>query len=175
MIAFDLPPLWLPPKPAIIRPAEYRATFPMPFFSPTGGETVISTADADGTNIWSNFTCFNRSLAIPNGVTVTKIGIYSTASVTANLKLAERTGVGAYTIGTSESFAHPGGGWADLTLSVPVLTTSADFFAGSYMNGSRSDLTGQLRSFKTGDLSGSQTGFTENSGLTPAMRVTYTS
>jgi hypothetical protein len=121
----------------------------------------------------------DRTWSVTNGQTVVSIGAYTTAARTLTMKLFLRNSAGNYDVVVSQSFSHPGGGWADLTLSSPFAvpgtgTYYAGFFApsGASIDSSAGAIA---RSFKSGDITGTgQTGFTEDAtGTTLASRVTY--
>jgi hypothetical protein len=66
-----------------------------------------------------NHTIVDRSVTLPAGATVTALGIYSTAAKTYDLKIGCEISASSYEVLLSQSFAHPGGGWADTTLAAP--------------------------------------------------------
>lgn len=128
-----------------------------------GGSSALSH-----TMIW-------RGTAVPNGATVTKIGVYLNNASTIKVKVVERTAAETFTILGSESHSHPGGGWSDRTLVSPItVAASGDFYIGYYVNATEEWNTTILRSYKSGDVTGSaQTGFTEDIGVYPPVRFTY--
>jgi hypothetical protein len=124
----------------------------------------------------SALTVFDRSWTVPNGKTVTSIGIYSGAAQTFSVKIVQRTAAGVYTVIGSESFSHPGGGWADHTLTAPInIPATGTYYAAEYQASGNIEYNASTsRGFNTagGDMAGSGVACTENSGNCPGLRVT---
>lgn len=71
MITIDMPPrLWLPPKPAIVRPAEKRASF-LPGSFPAGAiaATAPQPLTVQATNTSTSGSGTSHSVALPAGIT----------------------------------------------------------------------------------------------------------
>ncbi len=80
-----------------------------------------------------NISNFDRSFAIPNSKTVNAISVYSTASGTIYVKIAEEISSAEFDIDVSESFSHGGTGWERHDLSTPyAVPSSGTYRAGEY-------------------------------------------
>lgn len=96
-------------------------------------ETVVTIGSVSTSAALGGNTAFDRSTAVPNGITITKIGVYSTAARTVNAKIARRNSATSIDIVVDQSFAHPGGGWADVTLTSPyVVPPTGSYYIGAY-------------------------------------------
>lgn len=142
-----------------------------------GVTTVTINSGVSGTT--TGFTLIDRTTALLNGITVYKIGVYSTAAATIKVKIYERLTATTGTVVVDQSFSHPGGGWADCTLSSPYsVPGSGTFYLGAYTAGNVDLLTTNVtRTFKSGDVTGSASGMSEDTGAgrTYAMRYSHSS
>ena len=143
----------------------------------TGGSA--SSGDPTGTTSYgAQYTVFNYTFALTNGNTVSEIGVYSTVAGTFQVKIAKRNSAGNYDVVYTESFAHPGGGWANKTITTPyAIPGSGSYHLGisfTSSNWSAIHTRAENRAYKTGDQ-GVATGvsFTEGGSDSPAMRVVY--
>jgi len=135
-----------------------------------------TSATPSSPNTLAGNTMFAREWAINNGATINTIGIFSNSAATITMKIALRDSATQYTVVVSESFSHPGGGWADKTLSTPyTVPGSGTYHAGAYSAATVEGNTTTARAYKlNGDYTGTITGMTEDSSNTPAMRVSGT-
>ncbi|WP_319583953.1 hypothetical protein [uncultured Pseudodesulfovibrio sp.] len=134
-----------------------------------------STATGERDDSIVGRTHVDRTYAIDNGATVSKLGYYSTIARTIKLKVVQRTDAGAYTVVRDEEFSHTGSGWEDFALSSPyTVPASGTFHAGAYADGVAlmvSTSTG-LRAVYTGDATGSVS-MAEATDIVARTRVTY--
>jgi len=80
----------------------------------------LTTGGSGYTNngTWAaNQTAIDRNYALPSGVTVDKIGVYSTSALSVTVKVALENSSTNYTIVVSQTFPHTGSGWEDFSLS----------------------------------------------------------
>jgi hypothetical protein len=165
----------------------------------TGGATNLDTGTAGllkpsktGTTVTINgfnndasqgaaLTMVDRSTAVLNSVTISRIGAYSTVAATLTLKVVKRNSSSNFDIVYSQTVSHPGGSFVDFDLTTPyaVPATGTYYLAEYNPNGSMSNcpLTamGQARAYKSGDITGSgQSGFTEDTGQAQPLRYTHT-
>jgi hypothetical protein len=123
------------------------------------------------------YTIFDLTAAIGNGRTVASIGYYATSPETAKVKIGLRNSAGNFTIVADQSVSHPGGGWADFTLSSPYAVTGTAYYLAKANTGNTgtNDVTGTVaRALLTGDQTGGPTGgYTENSSLAFPLRYSY--
>lgn len=136
-----------------------------------GGYTI------DGSQSSGGYTYVDRSWAVNNSSTVTKIGVYSTDAQSFNVKLVLRNSATDYDVVVSETLSHGGTGWEDLTLSSPYeVSASGDYYAGCYSSSTfnRSVETG-ARTYFTGDTTGDTNNPTSESSSSQnvPVRVTY--
>lgn len=120
-------------------------------------------------------TYVNETTALTNGVTYEKIGVYADAASTWTMKIVKRNSSTSVDVVVSQSFSHPGGGWADLTLSSPyTVPGSGTYYVGGYLatNISISFNTSQMRLTTASDITGSGQAVTEASGSPPSFRAT---
>jgi hypothetical protein len=147
------------------------------------GPAIVPTTTQIGSNPTSSislsggYVVIDRSVALTTGWMLTKIGIYLSGAQTVTLKVAKRNSSGNYDFPVSQSLVHPGGGWADLTLSSPYTVPSGgNYYVAVYANGTVNlGATAALRAYKTpGDATGSGVaGFTEDTATLPVMRVVH--
>lgn len=142
----------------------------------TDGTAQASTSTPAGAMANATYTIVNRDLTLTNNATVTQVGVYSTSAVTIDVKIVKRNSAGNYDVVVSQSFSHPGTGWADLTLSSPyVVPASGTYHLGAYSASNFTTLSA-ARAYKAGNtgVSSSNT-FTEDTNDAPGMRYTYVS
>jgi hypothetical protein len=145
-----------------------------------GGTTVqINGFDSDLSK-GSNFTFVDRTTAVSNSVVVFKIGIYNTsAGRTFVAKILKRNSSTNFDVVASQSFVHPGGGWADVTLTSPyTVPGTGAYYLGAYTVAGTYSATvaTNARSYISSEATGSGvTGWTEDSnGTNEPMRYTHT-
>lgn len=98
--------------------------------------TASSTGSGGSYNNTST-TVVDRNTTVPNSVTVTALGAYQTSAGTITLKLLKRTSAGVYDVVVSQVFAHPGGGWASVTLTTPYnVPATGTYMIGAWYNAS---------------------------------------
>ena len=143
----------------------------------SAGGTEGNAASPSGTIALGDFTYVDRSWQVDNDSTVVSMDVFSAAAGTFQCKLLLRTGAGNYDVVVSESFSHPGGGWATHELSSPfAVPASGTYYAGGRCStGGNGRIDGSpARSYKSGDVTGNgQTGFTEDANFVMGVRVTY--
>jgi hypothetical protein len=143
------------------------------YILPTATTTTVRAAGATGGD--NGYTLVDRDVVVTNGAIVTTVGLSSTSAITVVLKILLRTGVGNYDVVVSQSVSHPGGGFADFTLSSPyTVPGSGNYYLGFYATTApTNESTGTARSFKLADQTGAGlTGFTEDTGASAGMRYT---
>ena len=149
---------------------------PAPAPAPPPGGIVYSAATPTATATpAAGYTYVDRSFTIPAGVMIAKLGLYSVNAATVAVKLVARVGSGVYDVLASEAFAHPGGGWADHTLSAPVtLPANGVYHAAFHLAAGNTAKFNQgvARAYYLGDASGPGVTFTEDSAGVPALRAT---
>ncbi|MET4371580.1 hypothetical protein ABIA99_004279 [Bradyrhizobium sp. LB12.1] len=142
---------------------------------------TTTTIDAPSTTITSlsTFTMVDLTTALVAGAVVSSVGIYSAAVGTFKAKIVKRNSAGNFDVVADQSFAHPGTGWADATLTSPytVPGTGSYYLAAANITVSAVvNFTASVsRAYKASDITGTgQTGFTEDSGngVMP-LRYTY--
>ena len=116
----------------------------------------------------------NKDVRLPNGVTFTKLGVYSAAR-TISLKIVKDLGGQSYDVLVSETFAHAGGGWQDVDLSTPFeVPATGDYYIGYFFeSGTINYLTGVDRAYIWDDADplGVYNNFAENNGTTGSVRA----
>lgn len=146
--------------------------------------TITSGSDSSSpptetTSDLGSLTIWDRGWSLVNGETVDKIGLFSADAFEVTFVIVQRNSATSYTAVFTESFAHPGGGWADLLLASPyTVPSSGTFHVGVYtVSPNRYPVNlGGARGFNAaGVLSGTDTSCTENTGNTPALRAYYAS
>lgn len=137
--------------------------------------TSGSTTPANGPFTGFNGTTYiNNTTALVNGSTYTKIGVYANAASTWTMKIVKRNSSTSVDVVVSQSFSHPGGGWADLTLSSPyTVPGSGAYYVGGYLatDISISVNSSQTRAVAGSDIAGSGQAVTEASGSPPSFRA----
>lgn len=128
-----------------------------------------------GSTAWGDITYFDRSWQADANSTVFKIAVHSATGGTFTLKIAERTGAGNYTVLRSQSITHGGTGMEEITLVDPFEVPASGLFnIGAHINVTTAGSPSSSRAFKAGNVGlGAQTGFTEDTNVLPAVRVTY--
>jgi hypothetical protein len=131
-----------------------------------------TTAGTPSSSVGFNGTFFDRSIQIPNNSIVWRVGAHCTAATTITFKIGERTGAGNYTINVSEAFSHGGTGMEYFDLTTPYrVPSTGTHYPGYFLNASSAFIASVLRAFKTGNLTGVQTGFTESSN--PLLQASF--
>ncbi|WP_018900432.1 hypothetical protein [Rhizobium sp. 2MFCol3.1] len=134
------------------------------WFSPAND---ISAAAAPNTTApISNITVFNRDVAISNGRTVLGLLLNSSVAGSYSLKIAQRTAAGAYNIVYNQVVSHPGGAVLYSLTTPYTVPASGTFYMGASSPLSNPQFIAlSSRAYKTGDLTGAQTGFTEDANV----------
>ncbi|MCV9937686.1 hypothetical protein OIU35_15130 [Boseaceae bacterium BT-24-1] len=144
----------------------------------TTGATSGGSATPGGSSSFTGLIIGDRGWSVTNGKTVTKIGMHSsTAHTDAKVGIVRRDSAGNYTIiGAFESFSHPGSGWADKTLSSPIVIPATGTFYAVVFSGSTgpwSSASSSRMFIASSASSGTLPGVTEDTGNTVATRVEY--
>ncbi|QIG67840.1 concanavalin A-like lectin/glucanase protein [Rhizobium phage RHph_Y60] len=147
------------------------------WFIPTGSQiTSAPTSENTGTQS-STYTIVDRSLSIPNNITVVSVGIYCSAAISATFKIVRRTAAGTYDVLATYPFSHPGGGWYDYVLPTPYLTpTTGTLMPAVVMAASVTmNIYSATRAYKLGDqaVANGVTGWTEDTSTVGLMRLSY--
>jgi hypothetical protein len=147
--------------------------------------SFTSGSTQENTNTWADnqlaggITFMDRTFALNNGQSVTKIGTKNGAAESYTFKIFKRNSPGNYDVVRSESgFTHGGGGdvFELFTLASPYAVPSdgalyyAGFFSASTVGGTTGSFT---RGFAAGDITGNGQSFTEDTAQAPAMSVEY--
>lgn len=142
---------------------------------PTSGTIVQVGTPAGLIGFTNTFTTIDRWHALPNGATVTRLGIYQTNARNFSLVLARENAGGSYDILVNVPINHPGGGNAFVLLS-PAFVVPA---SGVIRIGAFNNVTGQHdatdvsppRAWKVGNQTGSgTTGWTADFGYAWPLR-----
>lgn len=138
-------------------------------------ETILSGV-APGTienQSWSH-TFVDRSVVIPNGAVVSKLGIYRISAGTVSVKIARETSSTTYDILITESFSHPGGGMVDFTLSSPfTVPETGTHRLSCHAVAPQTQSSSAARATKSGNVTGTgQGGFSVTTAPLVAMRAT---
>ncbi|MBW9113164.1 LamG domain-containing protein [Rhizobium cauense] len=154
-------------------------------FSPAVTGVVWGTVNPVGAAPWPSqgYTVVNRDVSLGPGLTIQKIGYYSTVACTGKLKLVQADSTTQYDILYDVAFVHPGNGWLDVTLPVPfTLPSTAPIlymaaFVSAVPGGSTAPAGAAQMAYKIGDQSvgNDNAGFTlaaAGAGVFP-LRVSY--
>jgi hypothetical protein len=144
-------------------------------YSPSPTETTTTLNNQSSSGGFGNFTYIDRSASITNNISITKIGVYAATGKTIVVKIALENSSTNYDIVRSESLVHPGGGWADLTLSSPyAVAASGTFRLGAFFNGTSDNTTSVAQASIAGNSTGTGVaGWTTGSGGMFPMRYSY--
>lgn len=106
-------------------------------------ETQIDQSAQVAPSAAGDFTYFDRSAAaISNGVLVTRLGAYCDSPQTVTMKIGHENSTTSYDVLLSQSFSHPGGGYAFVTLTQPYLVPATGTYrVGAHINNT-TDMTG---------------------------------
>lgn len=118
---------------------------------------------------------FNESSPLDNGGTVISVGMYADAACTLTMKIILRTSATTADVVVSQAFSHPGGGWADLTLSSPYLIpASGTYYAGANFSTDPSiKYNASNPMAKSANITGNGQTIAESTGACPSFRATY--
>lgn len=141
----------------------------------TDASYTRSSSDPGGNVGEGGRTKIDLTWQLDSGRTVTSIGLWKQSAGSVSMKIAQRTGPGAYTIISSASFAHPGGGWADYTLGVPYLVPAGDFYVASYSATNEKRNKNINGADVVGNAGVGAVGMAEGAQNTRAHRATYAS
>lgn len=126
---------------------------------------------------FQNSTFINETTALVNGGTVVSIGLHSTNANTVTMKIVKRNSSTNVDVVVSQSLSHPGGGWADLTLSSKFAVPNAGaYYVGAYFstNGTLNYNASQTRLSAASDITGTAQAVTETaSASSPSFRAMY--
>lgn len=120
-------------------------------------------------------TYFNETAALPNSVTIQSIGMFADAACTLTMKIVKKNSSTSVDVVVSQAFSHPGGGWADCTLSSPyVVPGSGSYYVGAFFGSDPSIKynSGQTFLKATTNITGSGQTVTEQSGNVMSFRAT---
>lgn len=119
----------------------------------------------------SGYTVISRNSAfVPNDI-VTNLQIYSTTAFTGKLKIMRRNGALDYTLIQEQAISHGGTGWENFTLS-PSFTvpSTGSHYVGIYTATSPTGTASQNRSYHSGDVGTSNTGWAEDTNISFGAR-----
>ncbi|BAE51215.1 hypothetical protein [Paramagnetospirillum magneticum] len=148
------------------------ATWASGALSNRSAATVGNTRATDGSP-GASWTYTDRAYSIPNGVTVSSVGIWSNAtSGNGTLYIMERVGAGSYVVRASQAITFTATGWLDVALSY-VVPGSGTFYVGAWVNNASVGVTpsGAFATYN-GQASGSFSA-SETTGSMHTTRVTY--
>lgn len=145
----------------------------------TGTLTTVgntTTPAAGGVN-FSGVTLADRTYSLTNSRIVTEIKLYSSSAVATTLKIVRRNSATNYDVVYSQSFSHPGGGWATMTLSSPYsVAASGTYHVALYYAASQTietfSASAARTSFGSGNATGSGLTVTETTGSCFATNAT---
>lgn len=87
-----------------------------------GTLTTATTANTAVLGLqFGGYTVIDPTYALPNGKTITQLGVYSTVSATVTPSIWLNNGGLSYTYQTSQSFSHAGGGWQYFALTTSFI------------------------------------------------------
>lgn len=140
------------------------------------GVTQGSTPGSATTTGFAGVTWFDRSYSLNAGAAVYKVGFYSTSAATGEIKIGQRVSAGQYTDNVTTAFSHPGGGWADFSLTTPFQVPSTGTFnVGAYVaSGTINYQSAQARAWAVGNVAaGATMSMSEDTSAMMATRATY--
>jgi hypothetical protein len=143
-----------------------------------GGNAAATSLDgghSTGTAGGAGFLYLDRSFTIPNGSTVTSIGVDSPNSGSMKVKIAKRNSAGNYDIVYDESVTHGGSGLEDFTLTTPFeIPETGDYHLADFASFSRNrSSTSENRATNAGDLTGTGQTLSESSGNVSLLSCEY--
>jgi hypothetical protein len=141
---------------------------------PSVATTTVTINNQDTTtNFGSVNTLIDLSTAIVNGRVITALEAYSASARNITLKIALRNSAGNFTVPVSQTLAHPGGGWATLTLtSAYTVPGSGSYYLGATTSASDSAKASIARAVLAGDA-GSSASYSEDTGSVIPTRYVY--
>lgn len=96
----------------------------------SGGNPPASAAASLGT---TGILLVNETTALPNSATIVSIGLYSDVATSVTMKIVKRNSSTSVDVVVSQAFSHPGGGWADLTITSPyTVPATGTYYVGAY-------------------------------------------
>jgi hypothetical protein len=122
-----------------------------------------------------NLCTINEVAALANNGTVTKIGMYADNAATLTVKIVLRNSSTSVDVAVSQSFSHPGGGWADLTLTTSfIVPPSGSYYVGAFFGNDPSvKVNSAARAIASSNITGASQAIVESSGNVQSFRVTY--
>jgi hypothetical protein len=144
--------------------------------SPAETGTVLATPAPDGSSSLDSFTMFDKGVTLTNGATVNKIGVYSTIARNFFIKIVHFVSGTTYAVDYDVLWAHPGGGWADHTLTSPFVVPGSGLYypAQFQSSGSIDHKASRNRVYYSGNSTTSNV-YTDDTGNVIAMRRTENS
>lgn len=145
------------------------------FFSPSSTGTDIELNGNNSNDDRPEYTYIDLSQNVPNSVTVSTIGVYSTYAETYQVKIVRLVSGNDYDVVHTESFDHPGGGWADKFLSSSYDTAASGQFniAAHAPAGDYNTTTTISRTRFSGDATGNGVTFVGASGTSLPLRYSH--
>ena len=140
--------------------------------------TITSTASGSSGSFTGVTTNIDRTITLPNSVTISAIGFFSTGSGTGNIGVMQRNSSGNYTVVYQQTgVSHSGGGWQNFSASYTVPASGNYYLFGSNTGGSLTGTSSAARvQFSGATTSGSTySGLTEDTGQMLPMRTNYIS
>lgn len=144
-------------------------------YSPATDSATTTLNNYFTSTIDSNQTIVDRSAALPAGATVTHVGLYAAGAATRTVKIVREDSATQYDILVSESFAHPGGGFADHQLSEPfVVPPTGTYRLAGYAGNNVGRTDSVPRAYMNGDV-GVANDIAATSDTSAAVPLRYTS
>jgi hypothetical protein len=135
--------------------------------------STVTSATPGGAVGDNGLTAFDLTQQLVNGATYHTLGAYSAGAVSIDIKIGKRVSAGVFDIVVSETYSHPGGGWADHVLSSDyTVPGSGTYYVGGYTATGLNYNTATSGAYETGNITGTgQSGFSEQNTTIPAFRA----
>mgnify|MGYP000992117211 CR=1 FL=1 len=126
-------------------------------------------------NGWNGVTFIQLVATLTNGATYASLGAFLTNSATVQIKIIKRNSAGNFdVVADTGAVTHPGGGWADFSISPFTVPGTGAYYVGTYFQTDSTTAfdTGVSRIRYSGNPTGTGNSGTEASGSSPAARAT---
>ncbi|MBN9333851.1 hypothetical protein [Devosia sp.] len=139
----------------------------------TAGTTTTISTPSTSADVGTGFTWFDSATPLIAGDVIFKIGVYSTLAKSITVKIGRQISTTSFDVVLSQTYAHPGGGWSDCTLTTPFTVPATTHNIGAFEGGTI-DLTGSIaRSYHASNLAlGTSPTLTADAGAMPPLRYT---
>lgn len=144
-------------------------------------ESFIYGAPAGATTVGWSHVMVDRSVALPAGATISKLGVFSKFAKSYALKIAREVTASSYEVVAAVSVSHPGGSvYVDAELASPFVVPASGVYRLMTWTGSASPASSAsgsvVRATKASgsDVSGTVTGLTGGTAPLPPMRAVVT-